>query len=397
MRAVDAWTWRTAVMTDLALGARPIQQRSLRDARGLPLAEDVRAPENIPALPVSAMDGFAVRWSDLDGKPLPVGVDIPAGTGAPHTLPEATAARIMTGAPLPLGADTVIPVELTDADPYGPPPAQLRLREGALDSLTPGRHVRGAGEEVSRGQIIAAAGTEVRGGLIGLAAALGMQQLPVAAPWRVAVVVTGDELRSCDATSDTDAPPTGAVRESNGIMLAAELDALGCSVGVLRSGDDIQQLRATLETASADTDLVVTTGGVGHGAYDVVKAALRETSRFAHLDMKPGGPQGYGRLPDGTPAVHLPGTPVGALIGFHLFVRPLLGADATLQRLPVIDGQEPHGKRAQLHVQPGKLEAGAVRQLRGSRLLPYGEADALVLRAVGEAAADPALVLPLRR
>lgn len=389
---MDAWTWRDDLLAELSLTGGATAQRSLRDARGAVLAADVRAPESIPALPVSAMDGFAVRWADISAPgaaSLPVALEIPAGPVPAATLPEGTAARIMTGAPVPRGADTVVPVELTDAAQTGPAPSHLRLREGAVEALERGRHVRGVGEEVERGQVIARAGTTVSAGLVGLAASLGIAQLTVREPWRVTVVVTGDELRPCAEAGGGEAPaaeaPTGAVRESNGVMLAAQLDAFGCAARVLRSGDDPAMLQAVLADAAAGSDLVITTGGVGHGAYDVVKSALQSTSRFAHLDMKPGGPQGYGRLPGGIPAIHLPGTPVGALVGFHLFARPLLQGEIRSRRLPLLSAEEPRGRRAALHVHPGRLVDGGVRQVPGTRLLPYGEADALILLGAGDA------------
>ncbi|MCS6711387.1 molybdopterin molybdotransferase MoeA [Brachybacterium sp. EF45031] len=388
------WTWRRQLLDELALPTPPILWRDPRAARGLRLAQDVHAPEAIPALPISAMDGFAARWADLRravAEPLPVVLDIPAGPGGVLTLPDGAAARIMTGAPLPEGADTVVPVELTDADPVGPAPAHVRLSSGATEALSVGRHVRRRGEEVTERGLLAAAGTRVRPGLVGLALSLGIVQLPIRVPHRVAVVVTGDELQ----TGEAPARGTGAIRESNGAMLAAELDALGVEVtGLWRSGDDPAELRDVLARSADGADLVVTTGGVGHGAHDVVKAALQDTSCFAHLAMRPGGPQGYGRLPGGTPAVHLPGTPVGALVGMHLFVRPLLGAPGAELRLPVTGPALPPATPGRLHVLPGRLTAGGVALVPGHRLRPYAQADALILHE--EAVQDGTVaVLPL--
>src|SRR5699024_10963957 len=165
-----------------------------------------------------------------------------------------------------------------------------------------------------------------------------------------------------------------------------------------------------LAAAADRADLVVTTGGIGHGAYDVVKALLGPadggagTSRFAHLALRPGGPQGWGVLPDGVPVVHLPGTPVGALIGLHLFVRPLLpGTDAVPRRMPV---QDPDGRleraraRDGLVAEPGRIRVEAdgterVALLPGRRLAPFGRADAIVLggAAGGHGPAGTALVI----
>ncbi|MDN5820740.1 MAG: molybdopterin-binding protein, partial [Brachybacterium sp.] len=200
------------------------------------------------------------------------------------------------------------------------------------------------------------------------------------------VVVTGDEL-----SAEADLP--GSVRESNGAMLAAALRADGAeALPPLHSGDDHAGLRETLARAAADSDLVLTTGGIGHGAFDVVKTLLGEhgssTSRFAHLALRPGGPQGWGRLDGGVPVVHLPGTPVGALVGYHLFVRPLLaGTDAAVATVALGDVTADTARRrpGAVHALAGRLrldEDGreVVDLLPGRRLAPYGRADALVLR-----------------
>ncbi|MDN5687709.1 MAG: molybdopterin molybdotransferase MoeA, partial [Brachybacterium sp.] len=374
----------------------------------------VHSLEDLPALPIAAMDGFAVRREDLrredlrredlrredlrreelqgdelqgeDGVrgaiTLPVSTELPARPGAVGALAPGTAARIMTGAPVPPGADAVVEVEATDADPFGAAPAVVTIRLQQMPAA--GRHILAVGEEVARGAVLARAGDRVGGGLIGLVRALGLQTLPVLRPLRVAVVVTGDELAGEDA-----AP--GAVRESNGTMLGAALTADGAEARALHSGDDHAQLRSTLEVAAERSDLVLTTGGIGHGAFDVVKTLLGDrgddTSRFEHLALRPGGPQGVGRLPDGTPVIHLPGTPVGALVGYHLFVRPLLaGVEAAPRRVRLGDdglGAE-RSRRGGLHALPGRLrrdEDGceAVDLLPGRRLAPYGRADAIVL------------------
>lgn len=233
---------------------------------------------------------------------------------------------------------------------------------------------------------------------MGLAAMLGMQSLPVLRPLRVAVVVTGDELAGAGTAGELPGAATadelpGAVLESNGVMLATALRADGAETRRYLCGDAPESLREVLDEAAADADLVLTTGGIGHGAYDVVKLLLGErgtvTSRFEHLALRPGGPQGAGHLPGGIPVVHLPGTPVGALVGYHLFVRPLLpGGGGELRRLRVdgADALERHrgGAPGTLHAVAASRhvdEAGAesVRPLAGRRLAPYGRADAIAL------------------
>ncbi|MFC0675260.1 molybdopterin molybdotransferase MoeA [Brachybacterium hainanense] len=435
----DAWRWRAR--TRELLG--PLLAQRSRGADAVPagasgaepgavlavlggiLREDLRSPEDVPGLPVSAMDGFAVRAADVDpagGASLPVALDLPASPGPAATagqLPPGAAARIMTGAPIPHGADAVIEVERTDADPHGAAPARILI--GPVPGLRAGRHVRGAGEEIARDSLLAPAGTRVGPGLLALAAMLGVTDLPVHAPDpaargavdarapRVTVLVTGDEV-----LPGGDLPfgqATGAVRDSNGIMLAAAVAERGCAARILRSGDDPAAFLRIVRDAAQDADLVLTTGGIGHGAFDVVKAALgpagEGTSHFAHLALRPGGPQGRGTLPgpDGraVPVVHLPGTPVGALVGFHLVVRPLLGEE-DLTAAVLLGGpgspRPPLGRprgardaaRSRLHALPARLEQRAgeaprARLLPGRRLAPFATADALVIveLAAGEA------------
>lgn len=401
----DPFAWRDRLRERFALTC-PAVRVPLEEAAGAVLAAPVRAPEDMPAVPIAAMDGFAVRCADLDARAvtLPVGAELPARAGAVPAHRPGTAVRIMTGAPVPAGADAVIEVERTDASPVGPPPATVTL---ALDvPPVPGRHVRGMGEEVPRGAELARAGDVAGAGLLGLAAALGLRELAVRRPPRVAVVVTGDELLGADDSRGADGPAPaapGGVRESNGLMLEAALRADGVRTRRLRSGDDPAELREVLAAAAGDADLVLTTGGIGHGAFDVVKLALGPqgtgTSEFVHLALRPGGPQGAGVLPGGTPVVHLPGTPVGALVGHHLFVRPLLpGAPETLRRVRLADGPAPQslrGRPGTLHALPavlGRDEEGweTVRPLPGRRLAPYGRAEAILLLPVPAGVGDGA-------
>lgn len=398
---LDPLLWRARLRREMVLrpGARAAPLAEARD--GL-LADSVHSPEDVPAQPVAAMDGFAVHRADLDEGTtvLPVAADLPARPGAVAALPPGTAARIMTGAPMPHGADVVVEVESTDVDPFGEAPAEVTLHLPHLPAA--GRHVRAAGEEVARGALLAEAGERVGAGLIGLAAALGLRTLPVHQAPQVSVVVTGDELEGEAAEEERSGagPSAGAVRESNGTMLAAALRADGAQARVLRSGDDPSELRAVLEDASAGADLVITTGGIGHGAYDVVKLLLGErgtgTSEFVHLALRPGGPQGAGALAGGTPVIHLPGTPAGALVGYHLFVRPLIpGAGEGIRRVLWREPTEVAGSRHGRSAAPGTVHALAARirlapdgrefaePVPGRRLAPYGRADAIALLGVG--------------
>src|SRR5699024_6674922 len=307
----DPWRWRELVARELRL-APAVHEVPVREAAGRVLASAVRSPEDVPAVAVSAMDGFAVRRADLLAPAptrLPVAMDLPARLGAVGALAPGSAARIMTGAPVPAGADLIVEVEATDADPRGAAPAEVVLAPRALPE--PLRHVRGPGEEIARGAVLAQAGDRVGAGLIGLACTLGIPGLPVHGAVRVGVVVTGDELvgepaaAGADHAAGTADDAPGAVREANGAMLAAALEADGCTVRILRGGAEPAQLEAVLDAAAGGAALVLTTGGIGHGAYDVVKELLgphgRDTSRFCHLALRPGGPQGLGVLRGGVP------------------------------------------------------------------------------------------------
>lgn len=399
----DPFAWREHLRARFSLPA-VTEHLPLEEATGAVLAAPVHAPEDMPGVPIAAMDGFAVRCADLTAgsTTLPVVAELPARAAAVPAHRPGTAVRIMTGAPVPAGADAVIEVERTDASPVGPPPHAVTITLDALPE--PGRHVRGVGEEVARGTELARAGDVAGAGLLGLAAALGLRELAVQRPPRVTVVVTGDELLRAErmhSADGADATAPGGVRESNGLMLEAALRADGVRTRHLHCGDDPAQLRDVLAEAAADTDLVLTTGGIGHGAFDVVKLALGElgtgTSEFVHLALRPGGPQGAGILAGGTPVVHLPGTPVGALVGHHLFVRPLLpGAPQAMRRVRLEDGPAPRtlrGRPGTLHALPavlGRDEEGyeTVRALPGRRLAPYGRADAILLLAAGGTTAD---------
>ncbi|HVV11519.1 gephyrin-like molybdotransferase Glp [Amycolatopsis sp.] len=305
-----------ASVTEL-LGRRDPVRRPLGECAGLVLAEDVLAGVSLPPFDNSAMDGYAVRAADVAGASadhpveLPVTADIPAGRTDPPELATGTAHRIMTGAPMPPGADAVVMVEHTDGGTEN-----VLIREAA----TVDAHVRHAGEDVAKGTVALSAGTVLGPPQLGLASAVGLDRLTVWAPLRVLVVSTGSELV---------VPPAelrfGQIYESNSIMLEAGIRALGCEVEIVRSVvDDVDEFRRILEPKLSGTDLVVTSGGVSAGAYEVVKDALTGAGvTFSKVAMQPGGPQGNGRW-QGVPVVTLPGNPVSVLVSFEVFLRPAI-------------------------------------------------------------------------
>jgi len=291
---------------------------AVADARGLVLAEPVTAPEQLPSFDNSAMDGYAVRAVDIArASPeapvrLPVAADIPAGFPGGELAP-GTAHRIMTGAPLPRGADAVVEVEATDAG------TDVVAISGAREA---GSFVRRAGADVSTGATVLDAGSVIGPAQVGLLAALGVAEVVVRPRPRVLVCSTGSEL------TDDPAPGSGQIRDSNSHMLAAAVEDAGAiAIRRLWVADDVPTFLATLDAeVDAGVDLILTSGGVSAGAYEVVKDALGPRGvEFTKVAMQPGMPQGSGTYGD-TAVVCLPGNPVSSLVSFEVFVRPALRA-----------------------------------------------------------------------
>lgn len=279
------------------------------------LAEDVVAPIDVPAFDNSAVDGYAVRFADLNPEAdttLPVRGRVAAGQRLEEAVPPGVAVRIFTGAPMPPGLDTVMMQEdaaLGDGT--------VTLRPG----LKRGANARAAGEDVARGSVALTAGRVLRPQDIGLAASLGLTRLPVRQPLRVAVFSTGDEL----AEPGGDRAPQ-AIYDSNRLTLQALLAKLGCAVtdlGILR--DRREAIGDALAAAAPTHDLILTSGGVSTGEEDHVKAAVEACGalHFWRLAIKPGRPVALGQV-GGTPFVGLPGNPVAVMVTFLRLVRPLV-------------------------------------------------------------------------
>jgi molybdopterin molybdotransferase len=298
----------------------------LDDALGRVLAADAHAPNHVPPFAASAMDGFAIRSVDtVDGAArLRVIGEARAGTAAGEAVRRGTAVRISTGAPIPHGADAVVPQELTSSD-------GATVEVGG--TIAVGRHVRPAGEDIRAGELVLPAGTLCGPAELGVLASMNMPWPRVVRRPRIAIAGTGDEL------TDAGAPlKPGEIRDSNGPALGGAVHRAGGElVTRLRVGDDLDATVSVLAAGMRDVDVLITTGGVSVGPHDHVRSALRRLGVgevFAGVTMKPGGPTTFAVGEDGTLVFALPGNPVSALVGFRLFVVPAL--DAMLGRATVI-------------------------------------------------------------
>jgi molybdopterin molybdotransferase len=345
------------------LAPLPVEEVALAAAAGRVLARDLPALVALPGFTNSAMDGYAARHAEVggatEGSPvrLPVAADVPAGRSDGPPLQPGTVHRIMTGAPVPAGADVVVPVERTDA---------------ATDVVTitgapaQGTHLRHAGEDIHAGELALPAGTALGAAQLGLAAAVGYATVPVRRRPRVLVLSTGSEL------VEPGRPlAMGQIYESNSVLLAAAVTEAGGEARTLHFvPDDVDQFLAAVRAELSWADVLVTSGGVSAGAYEVVKDAFRGlgTVEFGKVAMQPGGPQGAGTV-DGVPVITLPGNPVSSFVSFEVFVRPAL-------------------RRALGHASPDRLRTTArltapLRSPAGRRQFLRGRFDGAVVDQVG--------------
>lgn len=418
--------WSVSEHLDDILGSvRPLEpiELQLLDAQGCVLVEDVTVPVSLPPFDNSSMDGYAVRVADIAGASeefpavLTVIGDVAAGQGEQPTVGAGQAARIMTGAPLPPGAEAVVPVEWTDGGLGEGPVSGMRAHsaapEGASGEVRVHRpaqaraHVRARGSDVQAGDRALSAGTVLGAPQIGLLAAIGRGTVKVRPRPRVVVMSTGSEL-----IQPGEELAEGQIYDSNSFALTAaarEAGAIAYRVGAV--ADDAETLRSTIEDQLIRADLIVTTGGVSVGAYDVVKEALSSVGdededgsgiEFRKLAMQPGKPQGFGSIgPDHTPLLALPGNPVSSYVSFEIFVRPAVRA---LMGLPDVHRPTAHavlaadkalsspaGKRQFLRGQYD-AEAGSVRPVggAGSHLVAaLAHANALIVVPEDTTSAEP--------
>ena len=330
------------------IGSMAPIEMALLDAQGLLLAENVITEVPLPGFDNSAMDGYAVRAVDTRAAgpdnpvQLPVTGDVVAGTKSRSGMGPGLSVRIMTGAPIPAGADAVIPLERTDRGV-----AKVTISEPVLS----GECIRRAGEDLAAGAPALSAGAAIGPQQIALLAAVGRDRVLVRPRPRVVVLSTGSELIEVGQQ-----PGFGEVPDANSYLIAAAARDAGADayrLGIVP--DDHSKLLDVLESQLLRADVLITTGGVSMGAFDIVKQALTElgTVDFVRVAMQPGKPQGFGFLGDHVPIFCLPGNPVSALVSFEIFARPairkLLGKRqlqrATVQAMAIERVESPVGVR----------------------------------------------------
>jgi molybdopterin molybdotransferase len=352
-------------------------QLTLLDAQGLLLAEEIRTDRPLPAFDNAAMDGYAVRAVDLrqasaaEPVVLPVVGDVAAGARLVTGMGPGLCMRIMTGAPIPPGADAVVPLEDTDGGV-----ARVSIRT----PVHTGYCVRRAGEDLAAGAVALGPGAAIGPQQIALLAATGHDRVLVRPRPRVVIISTGSELVELGKV-----PSFGEISDSNSYMLAAAARDAGADayrVGIIP--DDHARLLDVLDSQLLRADMIITSGGVSKGAFDVVKDALSQlgTVQFVEVAMQPGSPQGFGYLGrERTPIFCLPGNPVAALVSFEVFVRPairkLLGKRAlqrqslqaiALERMDSPDGRRQY-RRGLLHREPDGRYSVSPSGANGSHLV----------------------------
>lgn len=375
--------------------ARPLGSEEIDalTALGRVLATDISAPEDIPDVPKSAMDGYALRAGD-GLTPRRVVGELTAGGATTVALGPGEATRIMTGAPLPPGADAMIPVEMTEE------------RAGLLyikRELKPGDFVHVVGQDIARGQRILPAGTTLGAAEIGLLATLGITRIAAYRQPRVAVLATGDEV-----VEPGDDRPRGAVRDSNRYALMIAVREAGCepiSLGIAR--DDVDVQRQAILRGLEQADVLITSGGVSMGTRDLIKPLLAELGvvHFGRIAFKPGKPTTFATVA-GKLVFGLPGFPVSSLVSFEVFVRPALRAlqgDANpfRPRVEVVLGEpirpspdRPEYQRITVRYHEGRLVATTTGSQGSSRLLSLLGANGLLLVPAGETVLPAGSVLP---
>ena len=367
-----------------------VEQVALGDAAWRVLAEDVVATEDHPPFPAATMDGYAVVASDASPWREVLGEQM-AGQVLDLEVSEGAVVRIMTGAPMPRGADAVVRVEATE-------PAEDHVVILQEDVAT-GENIRTVGSDVRRGEVVLPAGTVLGPAELGLVAAVGFVPVPVSTRPRVSVVSTGDEL-----VEPGEPVGPGQIRDSNRFSLVAALSAAGASVTWSgKAPDSAVSLRSLLIERMAESDVVITSGGVSMGDLDLIKPLLGDLTKvhFRRVFMKPGKPLNFATTAGGTLVFGLPGNPVSALVSFETFIRPALRSmmgcasiDRPRVSVALAQGTPPSDRiemqRATVRVDPeGQLVATTTGSQASSRLASFLGANALLVVAPRETPYEP--------
>lgn len=401
------------VLARILSDMQPLSQETvdLSRALGRVLAEDVQAAQDVPAFASSAMDGYAVRADDLAGasaeRPVRLAVigDIPAGSQPDFTVGAGQAARIMTGAPMPAGADTVVPVEDTSDRWTTDGAAPLADAVDVLAAPERGRNVRQPGETIGAGERVLSRGTVLRPVDIGVIAALGRASVPVYRRPRVAILSTGTELVP---PGEPLAP--GQIYNSNSFMLAALVtEAGGEPIVVPTALDTVEDVRRRFDEAlSQAPDVLISSAGVSVGTHDVVRTVI---DALGHIDLwrvniRPGKPLAYGQV-GGVPFFGLPGNPVSAMVTFEVFVRPSLArlsgaqaSDEATVSATLADDVTSDGRRSYVRVRLSHDGEGwwahPVGMQSSAELMALARADGLLILPEGVRRAPAGSRYPVR-
>ncbi len=357
-RSVEEHAARIAALVAPVLAGLPAEDVPLAEALGRVLAADVRSPIDLPPFRNSQMDGWAVRAADVAAVPvvLPIAGVQAAGSAGSVALAPGTAVKVMTGAPLPTGAECVVPVEESE-----PQDGSVRILRGR----SVGEYVREPGTDLAAGAVVLTTGAVLTPRALAAAAACGIARLPVRRRARVGVLTTGEEVV---------APGTplafGQIHDANEIALTAMLTEAGADpVEHVRTPDDAAAFATALDAMLARCDLVLTSGGISHGDFEVVRQVLEPRgAEVVEIAMQPGGPQATALL-DGVPVIGFPGNPVSTQVSFAVLLRPVLRAGAGLppieaRTLPLASSVDsPAGRRQWLR---GRVVAGQAVPVGGS-------------------------------
>jgi molybdenum cofactor synthesis domain-containing protein len=355
-------------------GALPAESIPLTQALGRYLAEDIIADSDLPPFDRSQMDGYAVRAADVENIPARLRIvgESAAGRGWHYAMKTGEAVRIMTGAPVPVGADSVQQVELT-----------RELADGQiveiLEGVKEGKSIVKCASEVKAGETVLAAGERINAGMMAALASFGYASVKVGAQPRVAVLATGSELISVDQQ-----PAQDQIRDSNNYSIGAYAALAGATVERLPLvTDDIESLKSVIAAAAETSDLIVSSGGVSMGVYDFTKVALKELGAdifFERVALRPGKPTVFARLPSGTLVFGLPGNPVSVSVTFNLFARTALlsmqgaGEPAPVEEWAVL-ARKVKGTTERASYLPAKLFTNRTGQLLAEPLKWGGSSD----------------------